>query len=80
MGRLESEVVGKFPFGEMALGLRLDLGRGLAERIAVGRVLVDALAQVVEQHAQLAGVFRVHHQQMRRAPNPGRGAAAARQP
>ena len=44
-------------FREMALGLRLHLGRRLAERIAIGRVLVDALAQVVEQHAQLAGVF-----------------------
>ncbi len=78
MGRLESEVVWKFPSGEMAFGLRLHLGRRLAERIAIGRVLVDALAQVVEQHAEFAGVFGVDHQQMHARPiqvGPGRGSA-----
>ena len=60
----------------MALSLRLHLGRRLAERIAIGRVLVDALAQIVEQHAQFAEVFRVHHQQIDARPiqvRPGRG-------
>ena len=53
MGRLESEVVWKFPAAKCCLACASISAARFAERIAVSRVLVDALAQVVEQHAQL---------------------------
>ena len=66
--RLESERVSKVPGAEMPFDLRFDLRRRLAERVAVGHVLRDALPQVVQQHAQLAVVFGVDDQQMHARP------------
>ena len=52
----------------MLFGLRLDVGAGFAERVAKGGLLVDAAAQIVEQHADLAEVFGIGHQQMDARP------------
>ena len=79
MGRLEMVVVLEIVGREVLLDLRLDLGGRFAEGVAISRVLGDALAQVVEQDAQLAEIIRVGHEQVDARPiEIGRAAAARR--
>ena len=54
--------------GEVLLGRGFHLRGGLAERVAIGRVVGHAVAQVVEQHADLAVVIRVGHHQVDARP------------
>jgi hypothetical protein len=61
---------------QMALDLGFDFRLRLAERVAVGRVFRHALPQVEQQNPQLAGIFRIDHQQMHARPieiGPWRG-------
>ena len=67
---------------QMRFHPRLHLRRRLAERVAVGDIVRHSAAHVVEQHAELAVVFRIGHQQVDARPVQVRlgGRSAGRDP